>query len=263
MIDPRYYQLLVQTILLFWGMLELDFTVTPIAVISVIGTAWLIQTAFTRIFQLNLNLLSATNTALSILLLLHADTFGWHLLAVLIAIASKFLLTWKNRHIFNPSNLGIVATILMVPSAWTAPGQWGHTLWLLLITAGIGLIAIIGIRHMLSSLSFLAIYASLILLYAFWLGDPLPVPVHQLQNGVLLIFAFFMLSDPMTIPLSPPGQLIYGSWVAVVGWTLQITLHVPNAFLYALVFSSPTVLLINRYIPGRRFSWPAPLRSHS
>ena len=35
---------------------------------------------------------------------------------------------------------------------------------------------------------------------SWWLGEPLAIPLHRLENGALLIFAFFMVSDPKTTP---------------------------------------------------------------
>ena len=51
----------------------------------------------------------------------------------------------------------------------------------------------------------------------------------------MLIFAFFMLSDPKTVPASLAGCLLYGTWVALLGWTLHYLFSTPNAFLYALI----------------------------
>ena len=46
---------------------------------------------------------------------------------------------------------------------------------------------------------------------AYWLGDPLAIPVHQLQNGALLVFAFFMISDPKTTPDTGFGRVLIGA----------------------------------------------------
>lgn len=253
--DPRYYQLAVQSTLLSWGMLFLGFSISALEFVSVLLVAWGAQRLLTRLHGLPANLLSATNSAMSILLLLHADNPLWLILAVLVAIGSKFLVTWNKRHIYNPSNLGIVLVILLAPSAWAAPGQWGQTMWMLLLAAGFGLGLVIGFRRMLASWTFLGLFALMTLAYAAWLGDPLAIPLHQLQNGALLIFAFFMLSDPMTIPRSMPGQLLFGGMVAAIGWSMQFLFYIPNAFLYALALSSPCVLFINRLFPGQAFDW--------
>ena len=52
-------------------------------------------------------------------------------LASFIAIGSKFLLKYNGKHIFNPANIGIIATILITKNAWISPGQWGSNIILL------------------------------------------------------------------------------------------------------------------------------------
>lgn len=258
-IDPRHYQLAVQSTLLLWGMWVLAFPVTWQHLLAVIGAALATQRLFCRWLQLPPVLLSTLNTSLSVLLLLHTETALWLAVAVMLGIASKFLLRLSGRHIFNPSNFGIVATLLLTDAVWAAPGQWGHGLWLFLLVAGSGLIGLIGWRTMLTSVSFLSTYAAVLLLKAAWLGDPWAIPLHQLQNGSLLLFSFFMLSDPKTTPAHPVGRVLFGMAVALLAGWLQFRLFLPNAFLYALLILSPVVFLFNRYLNYPRFEWPKPL----
>lgn len=255
MFDPRYYQLGVQSTLLAWGSFSLQFNVNGLAIVSVLLTALTTQWLFTRYYGLSFNSLSTLNTSLSIILLLHASHITWLMLAAALSIASKFLITYRKRHIFNPSNFGIVILLLISSDVWVAHGKWGQAMWLALLLAGFGLIVLLGWRQMLTSLSFLSVYCALVLGRAFWLGDPWAIPFHQLQNGALLIFTFFMLSDPMTTPHSAIGRLLFGGWVACLGWALQFLAFIPNAFLYALALSSPWVLVINHYWQGNAFYW--------
>ncbi len=218
----------------------------------------LTQYVLTRYYQLVFNPLSAINSTMSILLLLHVTHIAWMVLAIVIAISSKFFIRWNNKHIFNPSNIGIVAVILLTDSAWAVPGQWGQEMWWALLLSGAGLIVIIGYSRMLTTISFLSVYSSLLILRSIWLGDSLQIPLHQMQGGSLLVFAFFMLSDPMTTPNSRNGRIVFGSLVAVLGWVLQFIYFIPNAFLYALALSSPFVVVINNVFSGNKYQWPQP-----
>lgn len=255
-IDPRYYQLAVQSGLLLFGVFRLQLEVSAVRIAAVVVTAVLLQWFFTRCYRLAPNVPSALNTSLSILLLLRSDGLLWLLLAVAIAIAGKFLVTSGGRHIFNPSAFGILLVILVADGAWVTPGQWGHEIWLALLAAGSGLVVLLGPDRMATTLAFGAVYPLLLLANAAWLGDPWQIPLHRLQNGALLIFAFFMLSDPKTVPAAVVGCILYGTWVAVLGWGIGYYYYLPNAFLYALILSSPLVPALNHWIPGRRFVWP-------
>lgn len=254
-IDPRYYQLTVQCGLLLCGWLTLEFVISWQTLLAVLLSGLLVQGLFLRYYDLPMQWLSALNTCLSIILLLNAATWWWLALAAIIAIASKFLLRVQGRHVFNPSNIGIVLVLLATEQTWVAHGKWGQGLWLALLIAGLGLVAMLGWRRMLTSLVFLSTYAALLAGRAIWLGDPPDIPLHQLQNGALLIFCFFMLSDPMTTPQSPKARVLFGICVALIGWSLQYFWFIPNAFLYALACCSPLVPLLNRRFAGARFHW--------
>jgi len=260
-IDPRYYQLAVQCGLLMWGLFGLQFMIPWQNATAALLTALLAQWAFMRYYAIQPQMLSALNTSLSIILLLHAGHWIWMALAALIAIASKFLVRYRGRHVFNPSNIGIVVLLLMTDTTWVTHGKWGQAIWLALLLAGLGLVWLLGWRRMLTSLTFLGLFSGLVVARAVWLGDPWSIPLHQLQNGALLIFTFFMLSDPMTTPQSTTGRMLFGAWVAILGWILQFVWFIPNAFLYALAFSSPLVPLMNLQFASVLFQWPT--RSHT
>ncbi len=255
-VDPRYYQLIVQASLILWGVFYLESKLPLSHILAGFSVSLIMQVAFTRYLSLPTNLLSTLNSTLSILILLHANSWIWIMLACFVAISSKFIIRYNNKHIFNPSNLGIVAVLLLTSSAWVAPGQWGQAAWFILLMAGLGLIFIMGFSRMLTSISFLVTFVGITLLRAFWLGDPLPVPLNQLQNGALLIFTFFMLSDPMTTPSNNTSRLIFGIWLAITSAILLFGFYIPNAFLYALALSMPLVLLLNHYFTGRHYHWP-------
>lgn len=254
-IDPRYYQLAVQCGLLSYGWLTLAFQTSVQNLLAVLLSGLLVQGLFLRYHGLPMQWLSVFNTCLSIVLLLNASDWWWLALAATVAIASKFLLRIQGRHVFNPSNIGIVVVLLTTDNSWVAHGKWGQGLWLALLLAGFGLVLLLGWRRMLSSLTFLGTYSLLLITRMLWLGDPLSIPLHQLQNGALLIFCFFMLSDPMTTPRSPVACVLFGAGVALVGWLLQYVWFIPNAFLYALACFSPLVPLLNMRFSGARFHW--------
>lgn len=217
---------------------------------------WFFSYLYLRHYS-HLRSLSTLNSSLSILLLLHSTSIAYLCLAASLAVSSKFLLRWNNRHIFNPSNIAIVVCLLLFDQTWAAPGQWGQTLWLLLLMAGLGLIFFVGLNIMASSLSFLLCYTLIIMLRAVWLNDPLMIPFHQLQNGALLIFCFFMLADPMTTPAHTVGRIAFGAIVALLSAILLYYFYLPNAFLYALALCSPLVILLNHTIKHPYFIWKA------
>ena len=96
---------------------------------------------------------------------------------------------------------------------------------------------------------------ALLVARAVWLGDPLAIPLHQLQSGSLLIFAFFMISDPRTTPDSRLGRLLFALGVAALAHYLAFFMQMRPALYVALIAFSPLTLLIDRIIPAKRFAW--------
>ena len=108
------------------------------------------------------------------------------------------------------------------------------------------------------TLSFLGFYVVLLITRALWLGDPLTIPLHQLESGTLLIFSFFMITDPKTTPDSRLGRLIFTLLVALAALGVQFVLFRPHGPLWALLICSPLVPLIDRCFPGSRYDWARP-----
>ena len=82
--------------------------------------------------------------------------------------------------------------------------------------------------------------------------------MHQLQNGALLIFAFFMISDPKTTPDTGLGRISYGALVASVAILIQFVLYEPSAPVLALIVCAPVVPLIDYLRRGETYSWALP-----
>jgi Na+-translocating ferredoxin:NAD+ oxidoreductase RnfD subunit len=112
------------------------------------------------------------------------------------------------------------------------------------------------------TLAFLTFYIGLLFLRTLWLGDPLTIPLHQIENGALLIFAFFMISDPKTTPDSRTGRIFFALMVALTALYFQFGLFKPNGPLWGLIVCSPFVSLLDRMFPGARYDWSKPTTGH-
>src|SRR5438105_1127147 len=66
--------------------------------------------------------------------------------------------------------------------------------------------------------AFLGFYLGAIAARVLWLGQRAAVFFHHLENGALLLFAFFMISDPMTIPNHARGRVAHAALVAAIAY---------------------------------------------
>lgn len=255
-LDPRHFQIVTLSLFIAYGSVWLDIGIRPENAVAILSTALLTQWAATQIVGLpRFDFLSALITSLSLTLLLRTDLVSVAAIAAAVAILSKFAIRWRGKHVFNPANLAIVVCILAFDRAWISSGQWGSATLAAVVMIGLGMIVLNRARRFETTLAFLALYATLLFGRALWLGDPLAIPLHQLQNGALLIFAFFMISDPRTTPDSALGRMVFGGTTAVVAFSLQFGAHMSGAPIYALVLCAPFTPLIDSFTRGRRYQW--------
>lgn len=256
--DARIYQILFLGILLAAGAWLCDFSLRPTQIVltfaSAIGTQHIISSLFGRT---PISYRSALITALSLTLLLRTDTLWAHPLAATVAISSKFFIRCRGKHLFNPANFGLIFALSLLPGTWVSPGQWGQEItfagWFLML----GAVVSHRVRRGDISWSFLACYLGAIAIRVAWLGQRWAVWTHQFSNGALLLFAFFMISDPMTIPNSRRGRLMHAAVVAAAAYAWQFEFFRINGFLWALICASPLVPLWDALWPAQKFEWTA------
>ena len=198
---------------------------------------------------------SAVITSLGLCLLLRANQPITLILAASVAIASKFGFQWQQKHWFNPANVGIIAALLLTRDAWVSPGQWGTSACLAAVCLGAGGLVLGQVGRWDTSVVFLGVYATLDLARNFWLGWPAVVTLHHLQNGSLLIFALFMLTDPRSIPNARWGRICWAAAIALVAWGLQVFAYCATGVFWALFFLSPLTLLLDKIFPDTEFHW--------
>jgi enediyne biosynthesis protein E5 len=257
--DARYFQIIALACLLAINMMLIDFGAGLVPSAVAIGSALFTQWACTRLAGLpQLDLRSPLITGLSLSLLLRADALWLYAAAAVIAIGSKFLLRVNGKHIWNPAGLAIVVLLLTSRGVWISPGQWGAEVWFAALTGCLAILVLSAARRADIAIFFFLSHAALLLARAWWLGDPLAIPVHQLQSGSLLIFTFFMISDPRTAPDSVLGRFLFAFAVAVLAHYMAFFMQMRPALYFALIILSPATLMIDWLIPGRRFTWADP-----
>lgn len=254
--DPRLYQIAVLAALLLYGVLWLDFEVSALQAALLLGTALLTQAACTRLWHLPaFDPRSALISGLSLCLLLRTSSLLLAVVAAVITIASKFVLRWHGKHLFNPTNFGIVALMVVTERVWVSPGQWGSAAFFAFLMACLGGLVVQRAARADVTWSFLAFYLAVLFGRALWLGQPLAIPLHQLESGAFLLFTFFMISDPRTTPDSRAGRVLFALLVALGAGFVHFVLYRPNGLLLSLAFLSPLVPLLDRLLPGERHAW--------
>jgi len=257
--DARHYQIAALSTLLIFNLGWIDFGARPENSAAALIACLLTQAVCSRLTGVPLDLRSPLITGLSLSLLLRADAAWIHALAGVIGIGSKFVLRHDGKHIFNPAGVAIVVLLFTAPShVWISPGSWGSAVWFAALLVFFAILVLGAARRSDIAIFFLGTHAALLLARALWLGDPLTIPLHQLQSGSLLIFTFFMISDPRTSPDSRLGRFIFAASVALAGHYMAFFIQMRPALYIALIALSPLTLLIDRILPAQRFTWGRP-----
>ncbi len=256
--DPRWFQIAVLTGLLAHGVLVLDFEIRASIAAVILGTALAVQALADRWAGRPFEPKSALISALSLCLLLRTSSPALAAGAAAIAIGSKPLIRFGGKHVFNPSNLGLVAVVLASERAWISPGQWGSSVLTPFAVAILGWLVVRRAERSDVTWAFLAFWVAALFGRAAWLGDPWTIPLHQLANGSMLLFAFAMISDPKTTPDSRAGRVLFAALVAAGGAWVTFGLHRSEGPIFALVACAPLVPLIDRLLPGPKYRWTAP-----
>src|SRR5437773_7012377 len=228
----------------------LDFDVGPERTMAILGTALATQYVCGRIWGLAaFDPRSALISGLSLCLLCRTNEPLLAVATATAAIASKFALRWRRKHVFNPTNFGLVVMMLVTGQVWVSPGQWGSAATFGFLLASAGGLVVTRARRADVTLVFLGTWAALLFVRSMWLDEPVAIPIHRLESGALILFAFFMISDPKTTPDSRAGRMLFAGIVAAGAYVVQFVLFRTNGFLWSLAVASLLVPVID---------WPYP-----
>lgn len=254
--DPRVFQIAFLAILLVYVLWTGPFTLSPLSMFAAAVAAFTTQGLFIWILGIpKPGWLSPTASTLSLCILLRTGSPWVAAAAGVLTIGSKFLLRARGKHIFNPSNFGILVTVLLTNAAWVSPAQWGSGAVIAFMLAALGLTVVGKIGRLDITFAFLGAHALLQLGRVLYLGELPEVALHRLATGTLIVFAFFMISDPRPTPDARGARVLFASLVAVVAYVLRFHYFIPSAPLWALLVVSPTTPLLDSLWRGTRFVW--------
>jgi enediyne biosynthesis protein E5 len=248
-LDPRYWQIGALTALLLYGIVVLRFEVTLLRAALIVLAAVATQRCFSK------DLRSALISGLSLALLLRSNHVWILLAAAVIAIASKFIIRVKGKHLFNPTNFAIVALIAATNDAWVSPGQWGSAAYFGFLIVCLGGLVVHRAERADVTYAFIVFWSAVVIGRSLWLGEPMTIPLHRLENGALLLFTFFMISDPRTTPDSRAGRILFAALVALGAGYIQFRLFRTNGILWSLALTSFLTPIIDIVFRAERFAW--------
>jgi Na+-transporting NADH:ubiquinone oxidoreductase subunit NqrB len=254
--DPRLFQIFSLGILLAIGGWFRDFSLRPTQVVLTFAAGLATQWACWPLTpDKPRSLRSAIITSLSLSLLVRADNFLVHPIAAAAAISSKSIFRFRGKHLFNPATFGVIFALNLLPGSWVSPGQWGQDVAIAGWVVVLGILVTERARRADISWAFLAFYLGALAIRVAYLGQRWSVWTHQLSSGALLLFAFFMISDPMTAPNSRIGRIVHAALVAAIAYAWQFRFYRINGLISASFIAAAFVPLWDALWPAPNFNW--------
>jgi enediyne biosynthesis protein E5 len=244
-IDKRYLAPVLVTIVLLVGQLAFGFLESWSRTVLAIVTAMAVEGVLARVFSGRWpHLASSYISGISVGMLVRSPAIWPYALCSAISITSKYVLRVDGRHIWNPSNFGIVAMLLL--AADTVAGlsvQWGNMLLPMVVVWCFGTVIIHSLGRLHITATYVVSFVVFALIRSALTGHPFLSEVAPITGPMYQLFIFFMITDPKTTVHSYRGQCLVAFLVAAVeaGLRLAQFVHAPY---YALFLVGPAANLV-------------------
>ncbi|MCY2959616.1 MAG: hypothetical protein NTY35_05560 [Planctomycetota bacterium] len=227
-IDARWYSASLLTTFLVlgqWRFQILGDSYVPWA--CALGTAILTELALGKLVAGRwVNLLSAYISGNSVAILLKpAGAILWpFVLCAFLSIASKYVLAWRGKHLWNPTNFGICAVLVLASSRVSILShQWGNELWTVAILWCLGGLTVVRAKVWHLPLAWLAAFVAFAALRAQVIdGGRFLSELAPITGPMYTMFMFFMVTDPKTIVRGKGLQIAIAVLIAAVECAIRL-----------------------------------------
>ncbi|MBL0356603.1 MAG: RnfABCDGE type electron transport complex subunit D [Chitinophagaceae bacterium] len=269
--DARYFQMAFQLAFLCYGVFFLHWRAEWWNYSLFVGSGLLFQFIADSVVAKKITLSPLTGSGwksvlvscFSLCLLLKTNQWEVCVVASAITIFSKYIFRFNGKHIFNPSALGIALAVYFSGYAWISPGQWSSNIVLFFAIICLGCIVVTRVQKLDVTLAFVGTYAGLLFVrQTIYLGWPTDFFIQSVTTGSLLLFSFFMITDPKTTPNHPVARIGWAVAVAAISFYLSTFKFINGAPIWVLVCTQPLVPLLDHLFKANRFEWkPAVLNN--
>ena len=250
--DKRYFKYvppLFLTIIVLAGQFSFGILDDYVNILASIAAALIMEIVLAR-FVLGTwkNLSSAYISGISVGILIRS-TFVWpYIIASVLSIMSKYVLRYKGRHLWNPSNFGL-SWIFMFAS-FNVAGlsiQWGNDILPLLVIWTLGMLIVNRAKRLHVTVTYVLGFVFFAYIRSMITGDNFLAEISPLTGPMYQLFIFFMITDPATSVSGKKGRIWVAFLVAVVEFVLRL-----NHFIYAPFYALFLVGPIAKFIDLRR-----------
>ncbi len=245
-IDPRYLSSGLITLILVLGQMYVGFLHDLSQLFTAIAVALLAELTLGRLLTGKwLNPASAYITGISCGILLRSLYLWPFAVASLLSIMSKYVLRYRGRHLWNPSNLGICVVLFAAPGTVAALSeQWGNDLWAMAVIWVLGSVILWRAKRFHVTFTYAVSFVALAYVRSLVTGAPFLSEVAPITGPMYQLMAFFMVTDPATSVSSRGGRIGVAFLVALAEMVLRL-FEIVNAPLYALFLVGPAAKVLD------------------
>ena len=263
-LDPRYLISFLITLILLLGQARYGILGGYDRLVTALGVSTATELVLSRLVRGRFTgVQSAYITGISLALLIkpRADLLWPFALDGFIAIASKYVLQYRGRHLWNPSNFAISLLLVAAPATVAILShQFGNDLATNAVIWCFGLVIVSRVRMLHVTLTYAACFVALATFRSLILGGPLVAEIAPLTGPMYQLFIFFMVTDPKTTVSTVRGRMIVAAAVAVAEAAIRLagdyhvaalSLLYPAPPILALAIVGPVAKVLDLYRGGR------------
>jgi len=243
--DRRYLAPALITCVLLAGQVSFGFLESWTRTLLAIATAIIVELLVGRVLYGKWpHLASAYISGISVGILVRSPAFWPYALCSAISITSKYVRRVRGRHLWNPTNFGVVAMLVLASDTVASLSvQWGNNLLPLIVVWIFGAVILWMVDRLHITLTYVASFLLFAVVRAGVTGHPLLSEVAPITGPMYQLFIFFMITDPKTTVGPRWAQCLVAFLVAAVEaiFRLQEFVHAP---FYALFVVGPIANLI-------------------
>ena len=243
--DHRYLAPLLITGVLVVGQLTFGFleswSRTFLAIATSITTELVVVRALYGTWP---HLASAYVSGISVGILVRSPAFWPYALCSAISIISKYVLRVRGRHIWNPTNFGVVAMLLLAPEVVAGLSvQWGNNLLPMVFVWMFGTVILYTVGRLNITVTYVVAFLCLAVARAWYTGHPVLSEIAPITGPMYQLFIFFMITDPKTTVGPKWAQSVVVIAIALLEAAFRLMQFVYAPF-YALFVIGPIANLI-------------------
>jgi len=245
----QYVPPLLITLILIAGHLTFGILEGYKNILLSIGCSMLTELILARlVFGTWKNLSSAYITGISVGILVRSPYLWPFALTAIVSIMSKYILRYRNTHIWNPSNFGITWMFALLPAGVAGLSiQWGNNIWPMLVIWVLGLVIVWRVKRLHITLTYVISFILFSFLRSLITGDSFLTEVSPLTGPMYQLFVFFMITDPATTVKNKKGQILVAFLIALVEFVFRLNQMIYSPF-YALFIVGPAAMIISLYL---------------